>query len=77
MSAFNANQLLSEVDSLPVDLKTKLIEKLLESLNPSQKNIDTLWKEEIERRVADIDAGKVHLVEGKEVFRKIQERLAK
>lgn len=77
MSAFNANQLLSEVDSLPVDLKTQLIEKLLHSLNPSTKSVDDLWEKEIERRVADIDAGKVHLVEGKEVFRKIQERLAK
>ncbi len=77
MLALNANQLLSEVDSLPLDLKTKLIEKLLSSLNPSEKSIDELWKKEIETRVADIELGRVDLVEGKEVFRKIQERLAK
>ena len=40
-------QLLSEVESLPLDLKTKLIEKLLNSLNPSTQSVDELWKEEI------------------------------
>lgn len=77
MLALNAKQLLAEVESLPVDLKTKLIEKLLSSLTPSQANIDELWKEEIEKRTADINLGKIELVEGKEVFRKIQERFAK
>ncbi len=77
MLALNANQLLSEVDSLPLDLKTKLIEKLLYSLNPSKKNVDELWKQEIEARVANVESGKVNLVDGQEVFRKIQERLAK
>jgi len=58
-------------------LKTKLIEKLLGSLNPSQTSIDDLWKEEIEKRVADITSGNVDLVEGLEVFQKIQDRFSK
>lgn len=77
MLALNAKQLLAEVESLPLDLKTKLIEKLLGSLNPSQKNIDDLWKEEVEKRVADIKSGNVDLVEGKDVFQKIQDRFAR
>ena len=77
MLALNTKQLLAEVESLPLDLKTKLIDKLLSSLNPSQTNIDALWKEEIEKRVADIKSGNVDLIEGKEVFHKIQERFAK
>ena len=77
MLALNAKQLLSEVESLPLDLKTKLIEKLLSSLNPSQTNIDDLWKREIEKRVADIKSGDVNLVEGNEVFQKIRDRFAK
>lgn len=77
MSTLNANQLLAEVDSLPLDLKTKLIEKLLSSLNPSEKSIEELWKQEVEKRVAEIESGKVELVEGKEVFQKIQARLTK
>lgn len=77
MLALNANQLLSEVDSLPLDLKTKLIEKLLGSLNSSEKSIDELWKQEIEMRMVSVESGNVNLVDGQEVFRKIQERLAK
>ncbi|HHH72733.1 MAG TPA: addiction module protein [Sulfuricurvum sp.] len=77
MLAINANQLLSEIESLPLDLKTKLIEKLLCSLNPSQSNIDALWKEEVESRVADVKSGSVDLIDGTEVFQKIRERFDK
>ncbi|HHD77373.1 MAG TPA: addiction module protein [Campylobacteraceae bacterium] len=77
MIAINANQLLSEVESLPLDLKTKLIEKLLSSLNPSHTDIDALWKEEIESRVTDVKSGNVDLIDGSEVFQKIRNRFAK
>lgn len=77
MLALNANRLLGEVDSLPVDLKMKLIEKLLHSLNPSKPNIDELWKNEIERRMEEIESGEADLVDGADVFQKIHKRLAR
>ena len=77
MLAFNANQLLSEVESLPLDIKTKLIEKLLSSLNPTEKSIDHLWKEEIDLRIKSIESREVELVSGEKVFRKIKDRFAK
>ena len=77
MLAFNANQLLSEVESLPLDLKTKLIEKLLSSLNPTEKSIDHLWNEEIDLRIKSIESGKTELVNGEKVFQKIKDRFAK
>jgi hypothetical protein len=40
------SDLISKIESLPVDIKTKLIEKLLNSLHPSQKEIDELWVKE-------------------------------
>lgn len=70
MIALNANQLLAEVDSMPLDLKIKLIDKLLRSLTPYSENIDTLWKQEIEKRVDAIEASTVSLLDGNEVFRK-------
>ncbi len=76
MIVLNANQLLAEVDSMPIDLKTKLIDKLLRSLNPHSESIEALWKQEIDKRVDAIESGQVSLVDGNEVFRKIQERLA-
>lgn len=74
MIALNTHQLLAEVDSMPIDLKTKLIDKLLSSLNPHSETIETLWKQEIDTRVRAIESGSVILVDGDEVFRKIKAR---
>ena len=75
MLAINTSQLLSEVDSLPLDLKTKLIDKLLSSLNPTQESVEKLWKKEIDSRVNSIESGKVDLVDGNTVFQKIKDKL--
>lgn len=66
------SDLISKVESLPVDIKTKLIEKLLNSLHPSQKEIDKLWVKEAERRVTEIKTGKVKTIPGDEVFKEIR-----
>lgn len=70
-------ELISLVESLPVDIKTKLIEKILDSLHPSQKEIDELWAKEAEKRVEDIKTGKVKTIAGKEVFTEIHKRFNK
>jgi hypothetical protein len=44
-------ELVSIAESLPIDLKIELIDKLLESISPSQGEIDELWKVEVERRI--------------------------
>ena len=71
------DDLMSMADSLPIDLKTQLINKLLNSFNPSQKEIDELWAKEAEKRVEDIKTGKVKPVDGEEIFKEIKERLSK
>jgi len=60
-----------EAVSLPVEIRTKLVEKLLLSLNPSQKEIDKLWAKEAEKRVEEIRSGKVKTISGEKVFKKI------
>ena len=70
-----ANEIISMAESLPIDIKTQLIDRLLNSLHPSQKEIDELWVKEAERRVNEIKTGKVKTVPGEEVFREIRERL--
>lgn len=74
MVALNTHQLLAEVDSMPIDLKTKLIEKLLSSLNPIHHDVEALWKQEIDSRVVSIEKGAVNLIDGNDVFRKIKAR---
>ncbi len=64
-------ELISEAVSLPIDIRTLLVNKLLESLNPTKKEVDELWAEEAERRVEDIKAGKVKTIPGDEVFKEI------
>lgn len=64
-------ELISEVVSLPIDIRMLLVNKLLESLNPAKKEIDELWAKEAERRVEDIKTGKVKTIPGDEVFKEI------
>ena len=72
--ATKTNELISMVESLPVDIKTTLVEKILNSLHPSQKEIDVLWAKVAERRVDEIKTGKVKTIPGDKVFREIQEK---
>jgi len=72
----NADELMSVAESLPLELKTELIERLLRSLNPSEREIDELWAEEAEKRVEELRAGKVKPIPGEDVFREIREVLS-
>ncbi len=69
-------ELFDEAISLPVEIRTQLIEKLLRSLNPTQKEIDKVWAKEAERRVEEIRSGKVKTIPGEKVFKKIRDRLS-
>ena len=67
-------ELFDEAVSLPVEIRTQLVDKLLRSLHPVQKEIDKLWAAEAEKRVEEIKSGKVKTIPGDEVFKKILDR---
>ena len=70
-----ASKVFDEALSLPADERVSLVERLLTSLNlPTQKEIDTLWAEEAERRVLQIDKGEKKLIPGEDVFSRIREK---
>jgi len=69
-----STELFDEAVSLPVEIKTQLVDKLLRSLHPVQKEIDKLWAAEAEKRVEEIKSGKVKTIPGDEVFKKILSR---
>ena len=70
-----AKKVFDEALSLPADARVSLVEKLLSSLNlPPQPEIDRLWAEEAEKRIAQIDKGEVKLVPGKRVFSDIRKK---
>ena len=76
MAATN-DRVIEEVLSLPADIRLSLVQKLLMSLNlPIDEEIDRLWADEAERRVSQIEEGKVKLIPG-EVFAKIRAKHGK
>jgi len=76
MFALKQEQLFDEIDILPIDLKTKLVDKILASITPPNSSIDKLWIKEANRRKDEIETNKVTLIDGDEVFRKISQRLS-
>jgi putative addiction module component (TIGR02574 family) len=59
------DQILKAALALPPGARAMLADHLLASLHgPTQKEIDAAWAEEIERRIREIDKGKVELVDG-------------
>ena len=73
----DANEIISMAESLPIDLKTRLIDRLLNSLQPSRTEIDNLWAKEAERRIEEIKSGKVKTIPGDEVFKQQKTNLMK
>lgn len=71
------DELISEAISLPIDIRTQLINRLLVSLNPERKDIDEFWMKEVEKRLKDIKTGKIKTVPGEQIFQEIKERFQK
>lgn len=66
--------IMERAEMLPIDMKLELVDRLLESIGPSQKEIDDLWKIETERRIDEVESGQVKTIPGDEVFAKIRSR---
>lgn len=66
--------LFSEIESLTTDLKRKLVDKILLSINPTQKGIDGLWAKEIKRILKKIESEKEKLISEEGAFEKIFKR---
>jgi putative addiction module component (TIGR02574 family) len=75
--SIDTNDLISMIESLPIDVKTTIVERILTSLQPIQEDIDKLWVKEVEERISDIKSGKVQMISGKEVFKEIEERFVR
>jgi putative addiction module component (TIGR02574 family) len=71
-------KLTDQILSLPCEDRIYLVDRLLESLNaPSREEIDRVWAKEVERRIDELDSGKVQAIPGEQVFAEIRQRLGK
>ena len=75
MMSLKQERLFDEIEILPIDLKTKIVDTILSSIMPQDDYIDTLWIKEANKRKVEIERGNVSLVDGDKVFKKISKRL--
>jgi len=69
------DEILRAALSLPPGARAMLADHLLSSLDgPNQKAIDDAWAEEAERRMREIDEGKVEAIDGELVMRRLRSR---
>ena len=76
MTAIKERELFEEIEVLPLDLKVKIVDKILTNLNGLDESIDNLWFKKALERKNDIENGKVNLIDGNEVFEKVKQRFA-
>jgi putative addiction module component (TIGR02574 family) len=63
--------------ALPPEARAAIAGSLLESLNaPADEGVEAAWSEEIERRIEEIDSGKVQMIPYEEVRRRLAARLS-
>jgi putative addiction module component (TIGR02574 family) len=69
------DDVIAEALKLPPELKSKLAEQLLDSLQVEQAEIDAAWLDEARRRLQEIEDGQVQTIPAEEVFRSLDARL--
>ena len=73
-----AQRLADEALALPWEDRAALVETLLGSLNaPVAADVEHAWEHEIERRLREIDDGKVTPIDGENVFAELRARFAR
>ena len=69
------DDLILEIQSLPVDVRVRVADCILRSLNQTVPAVDQKWADLAAKRLQDIQAGAVKPVSGDEVFDEIWHRL--
>ena len=69
-------EIVKEAESLPVEERAIVVDSLLRTLNPTNREIDQAWVKVAKRRLAELRSGQVKPVPGDEVFAKVKERFA-
>lgn len=69
-------QLIAEIIDLPVDQRAEIVDRILQTLNRPDPDIETAWAKEAQRRLSEFERGEMTPVPGKEVFNSIRKRLS-
>jgi putative addiction module component (TIGR02574 family) len=71
----NATDLMTEATSLPLEERARLVDVLLQTLNPADDSIKAAWLAVAQRRLEDLRSGRVAAIPGEAVFDKVRRRL--
>jgi putative addiction module component (TIGR02574 family) len=69
------DEIVEETKHWPPEQVGELVDRLTEDLHASAPEIEAAWKTEIDRRIAEIESGKVKGVSAEEVSVRIQKIL--
>lgn len=69
--SIDAQQLLKTALALPAIDRAALVESLLSSLDHPDAEVDRIWAEEAERRIAAYEAGQMKSIPVEEVFKEL------
>ena len=71
-----AIEIIHEVESFPVENRTFIVDPLLRTLNPPNREIDRKWAVVAKSRLDDFRSGRVNATPGEEVFARIKRQFA-
>ena len=72
------SEVLEKALALSTQDRGLIIDRLIESLDnePAEEGVEQAWSEEIKRRVEEIQSGRVEMIPGEEVHRRLLARLS-
>lgn len=73
----NTADLMTEATSLPLEERAKLVDSLLQTLNPPDSTVTDAWLALARRRLDDVDSGRITTIPGEEVFAKVGQRFVR
>ncbi len=68
------SELIDELVSLPLEERAKVVESLLQSMNPADDEASAAWLDVARRRLAELRSGAVESRPGERVFERIRKR---
>ncbi|MDZ4140776.1 MAG: addiction module protein [Methylotenera sp.] len=68
-------EIMRELVNLPLEERALIADGLLQTLNPTQPNIEQAWLKLAQQRLIEISTGKVQVISADNVFKRINQRI--
>lgn len=68
-------ELTTEILKLPREEIVRVVEALLDRINPVAPEVDDAWGQEVERRLDAFEKGEISATDGESAMRNLRERL--